>query len=64
MCPQPVFVPAAEPDAPGVKFAKLLNDKYRKEAGLPNIQYMCGDPDEGQYAGRRPESPDRHHETG
>jgi len=42
MCPQPVYIPSAEPDAPGVKFAKMLNDKYRKEAGLPNIQYMRG----------------------
>jgi ABC-type branched-subunit amino acid transport system substrate-binding protein len=42
MCPQPVFIPSAEPDEPGVKFAKMLNDKYRKEAGLPNIQYMRG----------------------
>ena len=42
MCPQPVFVPSAEPDAPGVKFAKTLNEKYRKESGLPNIQYMRG----------------------
>ncbi len=42
MCPQPVFVPAAEPNEAGVKFAKMLNDKYRKEAGMPNIQYMRG----------------------
>jgi hypothetical protein len=42
MCPQPVFVPAAEPEAPGVKFAKMLNDKYRKDARMPNIQYMRG----------------------
>jgi hypothetical protein len=42
MCPQPVFIPAAEPEAPGVKFAKMLNEKYRKEATLPNIQYMRG----------------------
>jgi hypothetical protein len=42
MCPQPVFVPAAEPNEPGVKFAKMLNDKYRKESGMPNIQYMRG----------------------
>jgi ABC-type branched-subunit amino acid transport system substrate-binding protein len=42
MCPQPVFVPAAEPEAPGVKFAKMLNDKYRKEPAMPNIQYMRG----------------------
>ena len=42
MCPQPVFVPAAEPNEPGVKFAKMLNDKYRKEPGMPNIQYMRG----------------------
>src|SRR4030042_5209610 len=42
MCPQPVFVPAAEPNEPGVKFAKMLNDKCRKESALPNIQYMRG----------------------
>jgi len=42
MCPQPVFIPAAEPDAPGVKFAKMLNEKYRKEASMPNIQYIRG----------------------
>jgi len=42
MCPQPVFVPAADPNEPGVKFAKMLNDKYRKESALPNIQYMRG----------------------
>jgi ABC-type branched-subunit amino acid transport system substrate-binding protein len=42
MCPQPVFVPAADPNEPGVKFAKMLNDKYRKEPGMPNIQYMRG----------------------
>ena len=42
MCPQPVFVPSAEPDAPGVKLARTLNEKYRKESGLPNIQYMRG----------------------
>ena len=42
MCPQPVFVPAADPNAPGVKFAKMLNDKYRKDPAMPNIQYMRG----------------------
>jgi len=42
MCPQPVFVPDADPTEPGVKFAKMLNDKYRKEKGMPNIQYMRG----------------------
>ena len=42
MCPQPVFVPAAEPNEPGVKFAKMLNDKYRKDPSMPNIQYMRG----------------------
>ncbi len=42
MCPQPVFVPTADPNEPGVKFAKMLNDKYRKEPGMPNIQYMRG----------------------
>jgi len=42
MCAQPVFIPAAEPESPGVKFAKMLNDKYRQEEGLPNIQYMRG----------------------
>jgi ABC-type branched-subunit amino acid transport system substrate-binding protein len=42
MCPQPVFVPAADPNEPGVKFAKMLNDKYRKEKAMPNIQYMRG----------------------
>jgi ABC-type branched-subunit amino acid transport system substrate-binding protein len=42
MCPQPVFIPAAEPDAPGVKFAKMLNQRYRKESTMPNIQYMRG----------------------
>ncbi len=42
MCAQPVYIPAAEPDAPGVRFAKMLNDKYRQEAGMPNIQYMRG----------------------
>ncbi|MGM0384342.1 MAG: hypothetical protein ACQEQO_12760, partial [Thermodesulfobacteriota bacterium] len=34
--------PAAEPDAPGVKFATMLNDKYRQEKDMPNIQYMRG----------------------
>jgi ABC-type branched-subunit amino acid transport system substrate-binding protein len=42
MCPQPVFVPAADPNEPGVKFAKMLNDKYRKDPAMPNIQYMRG----------------------
>jgi hypothetical protein len=42
MCPQPVFVPAADPNEPGVKFAKMLNDKYRKDPSMPNIQYMRG----------------------
>ncbi len=42
MCPQPVFIPAAEPNEPGVQFAKMLNDKYRKDPSLPNIQYMRG----------------------
>jgi ABC-type branched-subunit amino acid transport system substrate-binding protein len=42
MCPQPVFIPAAEPEAAGIKFARMLNEKYRKEATLPNIQYMRG----------------------
>jgi len=42
MCPQPVFVPAADLNEPGVKFAKMLNDKYRKDPKLPNIQYMRG----------------------
>jgi ABC-type branched-subunit amino acid transport system substrate-binding protein len=42
MCPQPVFVPAADPNEPGVKFAKMLNDKYRKDPKMPNIQYMRG----------------------
>ena len=37
-----VRVPAAEPDEPGVKFGKMLNDKYRKEKGLPNIIYLRG----------------------
>jgi hypothetical protein len=40
--PQSVFIPATEPDEPGVKFAKMLNEKYRKDAGLPNIHYMSG----------------------
>lgn len=39
---QSVFIPTAEPDEPGVKFAKMLNEKYRKESGLPNILYMQG----------------------
>jgi hypothetical protein len=42
MCAQPVFVPAADPNEPGVKFAKMLNDKYRKDPAMPNIQYMRG----------------------
>jgi ABC-type branched-subunit amino acid transport system substrate-binding protein len=42
MCPQPVYVPAAEPNEPGVKFAKMLNDKFRKDPKMPNIQYMRG----------------------
>ncbi|MBW6487053.1 MAG: ABC transporter substrate-binding protein [Syntrophobacterales bacterium] len=42
LCAQPVFVPAAEPNEPGVKFAKMLNDKYRKDPSMPNIQYMRG----------------------
>jgi ABC-type branched-subunit amino acid transport system substrate-binding protein len=42
MCPQPVFVPTADPNEPGVKFAKMLNDKYRKDPSMPNIQYMRG----------------------
>ena len=42
MCPQPVFVPASDPNEPGVKFAKMLNDKYRKDPKMPNIQYMRG----------------------
>ena len=40
--PQSVFIPAAEPDEPGVKFAKMLNEKNRKDAGVPNIHYMNG----------------------
>ena len=39
---QSVFVPSAEPDEPGVKFAKMLNEKYRKEPGLPSTLYMEG----------------------
>jgi hypothetical protein len=39
---QSVFIPAAEPDEPGVKFARMLNEKYRKETGLPNSLYMEG----------------------
>jgi hypothetical protein len=42
ICPQSVFVPAVEPDEPGVKFARMLNEKYRKEIGLPNTLYMEG----------------------
>jgi len=42
MCPQPVFVPASDLNEPGVKFAKMLNDKYRKDPKMPNIQYMRG----------------------
>jgi ABC-type branched-subunit amino acid transport system substrate-binding protein len=42
MCPQPVFVPASDPNEPGVKFAKMLNEKYRKDSSMPNIQYMRG----------------------
>jgi len=42
MGPQPVFIPAAEPDAPGIKFARMLNEKYRKEPNMPNIQYIRG----------------------
>jgi Txe/YoeB family toxin of Txe-Axe toxin-antitoxin module len=40
--PQSVFIPAAEPHEPGVKFAKMLNEKYRKDPGLPNIHYING----------------------
>ncbi len=40
--PQSVFIPTAEPDEPGVKFAKMLNEKYRKDPGLPNIHYLNG----------------------
>jgi Txe/YoeB family toxin of Txe-Axe toxin-antitoxin module len=40
--PQPVFIPSAEPIEPGVKFAKMLNEKYRKDPWLPNIHYMNG----------------------
>jgi len=42
--PQPVYVPAAQPDEPGVKFARMLVEKYRpgEAATLPNIQYMRG----------------------
>jgi hypothetical protein len=39
---QSVFVPAIEPDEPGVKFARMLNEKYRKDPGLPNTLYMEG----------------------
>lgn len=42
ICPQSVFIPAAEPDEPGVKFAKMLNEKYRKDLKFPNIHYMNG----------------------
>jgi len=42
MCAQPVYIPAAEPQEPGVKFAAKLNKKYRQEEGMPNIQYMRG----------------------
>ena len=42
MCPQPVYVPAADPNESGVKFAKELNNKYRKDPAMPNIQYMRG----------------------
>jgi hypothetical protein len=39
---QSVFIPTVEPDEPGVKFARMLNDKYRKDPGLPNALYMQG----------------------
>lgn len=42
LSPQSVFIPVAEPDEPGVKFANMLNEKYRKDPGLPNIHYMNG----------------------
>lgn len=42
MCAQPVFIPGVDDDSAGVKFARMLNDTYRQEAGLPNIQYMRG----------------------
>lgn len=40
--PQSVFIPATELDEPGVKFARMLNEKYRKDPILPNIHYMHG----------------------
>jgi hypothetical protein len=39
---QSVLIPAVEPDEPGVKFARMLNEKYRKDPGLPNTLYMEG----------------------
>jgi hypothetical protein len=42
MCPQPVFVPAADPNEPGVKFAKMLNDKYRNPCPISNICAVSG----------------------
>jgi len=40
--PQSVSIPVIEPEEPGVKFANMLNEKYRKGSGLPNIHYMNG----------------------
>jgi len=42
ICAQPVYIPAAEANEPGVKFAQMLNNKYRQEEDMPNIQYMRG----------------------
>jgi hypothetical protein len=39
---QSVFIPAIEPEESGVKFARMLNEKYRKDPGLPNTLYMEG----------------------
>ncbi len=40
--PQPVYVPGVDEDQPGVEFAHMLNDTYRQDEDLPNIQYMRG----------------------
>lgn len=40
--PQSVFIPSAEPDEKGVRFARMLKERYRKEATYPTIFYIRG----------------------
>jgi hypothetical protein len=40
--PQPVFIPSVEPDEAGVRFARMLNERYHKDLTPPSISYVRG----------------------